>query len=770
MLLSTISDSVKELWDRLFTRQQDHRFWRYLPQALMGLGFVIMTTLMFPQSQSVQFSHLNEGDVYIGEEIIAPFKFLINKSDEEYERDKTNAMEKIPWVYNYVDSVSHSSLERLKKFFQSIDAIRESVSPDSIKQRRLQDVLNDHFVIMEEDNKFLLLSTENLEIKETKNNKSEPDEPFQYEILKKDLLRILADTYSIGILNTARDEVPDYVTRISIVRNGQETEEKFDDFYNVGNLDNVILEDKLRQTYPDQDVSLKIGYLIITQFLQSNTLYDAEETENRINRAISRVPLAKGTVLAKERIVDQHERITRDILEKLNSLALAKAEKEFREGGGWRLILSYVGKILMICLAVSFTVIFLYTSRKNIFNNYKEMLMIFFILVVIIGVTFLVNQIGFSKYKFLIPISIASMLLTIFFDTRTAFIGTVTLSLLIGALRGNEFGIMLVSLFVGTISIFSVREIQARSWILRGIVFITGSYLVSITALQFLRSQDLMIRDDYLFATFNGAMSPILTYGLMIIFEYVFKLTTDSTLLELSDLNKPLLRQLAIRAPGTYHHSIMVGNISEAAAEAIGANALLARVGSYYHDIGKMDMPEYFVENQKGGKNPHEKLTPNMSCLILINHVKRGLEIAEEYDLPKVIRDFIPQHHGTNLIGFFYNKARENCNGAEINESDFRYPGPKPQTKEAGIVMLADAVEAVLRTLKEPTVSRMRSLVNTFIEERLSDSEFDQCPLTIQDLNVIRESFVNNLTGMFHGRIEYPDKKMKLFRRTDRTR
>ena len=239
-------------------------------------------------------------------------------------------------------------------------------------------------------------------------------------------------------------------------------------------------------------------------------------------------------------------------------------------------------------------------------------------------------------------------------------------------------------------------------------------------------------------------------------------MTTDPSLLVLSDLNKPLLRKLAMRAPGTYHHSILVGSLSEAAAEAIGANSLLTRVGAYYHDIGKMDKPEYFVENQKGGKNPHDKLSPSMSYLIIVSHVKRGLEIAQEHKLPKEIQAFIAEHHGTNLISYFYNKALEKVDAAEISETDFRYPGPKPQSKETGIVMLADTVEAASRTLKDPSVSRLRGMVNSIIDDRFKNCELDESPLTLRELTLIQEAFVQILTGIFHGRIEYP-KQERLF-------
>ncbi len=755
---------------------QAHKFWRYTPQILMGLTIIIATTLMFPYRQSFQFANLNEGDVYIGEEIIAPFTFHINKSDEEYNRDKKIAVEKVPLVFNRVDSIEQIALKNFNNFFQSIEAIHASASPDSIKIRRLSDILNNYpSIIIEQGNIPFLLNRDIVNTTKPANKKIDrkagknvsqisPEPEFSYESLKDNLKIILVDTYAIGILNTAFSEIPAYIIKISLISAGQEIVEELENYYNIENVKSVLLDDKLRQIYPQQEIAVKIGYSIITAFLQPNLINNKFETDTRINEAVAKVPIAIGTVLAKERIIDTHERITREILEKLNSLAEARIEKEMQEGGA-KILLPYMGKILIISLALSFTVMFLIVSRRDIFNNVRKMFMVFIILMLIIIFTYLMNQIGISKYKYLIPISIASMLLTIFFDTRMAFIGTVTLSILIGALRGNEFGIMLISLFVGTISIFSVRHIQARSWILKGILFISGAYLLSIASLEFLRNPDFINREDLMYGMINGALSPALTYWLMIIFEYVFQMTTDSTLLELSDLNKPLLRQMAIRAPGTNHHSIMVGNLSESAAEAIGANALLARVASYYHDIGKMDMPDYFVENQKGGKNPHEKLTPNMSCLILINHIKRGLEIAEEYNLPIEIRNFIPQHHGTNLISYFYNKALEHKDDTEINESDFRYPGPKPQTRETAIVMLADTVEAGSRTLKDPTVSRIRSLVNSFVQERLTGSELDECQLTLKDLKHIKDSFVNNLTGIFHGRIEYPDQDNKLFRK-----
>ncbi|MFQ5822725.1 MAG: HD family phosphohydrolase [bacterium] len=720
---------------------------------------------------------LKEGDVYTDEEVIAPFTFFINKSEEEYNRDKKIAAEKVPPIFVRKDSIEIEAIEKLDQLIQKIDEIRNSVYSDSIKIRRIKEVLNDYSIIIEQENIAFLLTdkietkTNSIPSKHLANKrinskkKTNTNSNFYFKIFIRNIKRILTDIYTIGIINIGPNDIPAHVVKISVISENAEYLEDLNNFYIYADRDR-ILQDKLQQAFPEQNAIFKLGYLIIRSFLQPNMIYNEVETEFRIQEAKSKVPLAKGTVLENERIINTHEIITKESLEKLKSLAEAKAEKEYREGG-FKLILPYLGRVLILCLSLSFIVMFLLVSRKEIYSNVKKMLMIFIIFMIILFITYLSNQFEFSKY--LIPITIASMLLTIFYDTRTAFIGTVTLSILIGALRGNEFGIMIISLFVGTISTFAVREIQARSWILKGILSITGAYILSIGTLEFIRNTSIMeILKYWGYGGLNGLLSPIMTYGLMIIFEYLFKMTTDSTLLELSDLNKPLLRELAIRAPGTYHHSIMVGNLSETAAEAIGANALLARVGSYYHDIGKMEKPEYFVENQKGGKNPHEKLTPNMSCLILINHVKRGLDIAENYTLPKEIRDFIPQHHGTNLISIFYKKALEMNEGIEVNEANFRYPGPKPKTKETGIVMLADGVEAASRTLQDPTVSRIRSMVHAIIQERLADAELNESPLTLRDLNLIQESFVTHLTGIFHGRIEYPEQEKKIFRKSSK--
>jgi putative nucleotidyltransferase with HDIG domain len=270
------------------------------------------------------------------------------------------------------------------------------------------------------------------------------------------------------------------------------------------------------------------------------------------------------------------------------------------------------------------------------------------------------------------------------------------------------------------------------------------------------------------YALGNAVISPVLTYGLLIFLEKVFRVTTDLTLMELAHFNHPLLRLLAEKAPGTYHHSMTMATLAETGAAAVGANEVLARVAAYYHDIGKVVKPTYFVENQKGSRSRHDKLSPRMSSLIIAAHVKEGMALAREYGLPEEIVDFIPMHHGTTRIDYFYNKALQMAESSgdetkidEINEGDYRYPGPRPQTKETGIMMLADAVEAAVRTIEDPTPQRLEDAIDELFRRRFEEGELSECPLTLKDLSRIKTAFLSVLVGIYHTRVKYPATERK---------
>jgi hypothetical protein len=364
--------------------------------------------------------------------------------------------------------------------------------------------------------------------------------------------------------------------------------------------------------------------------------------------------------------------------------------------------------------------------------------------------------------QYLICVPVASMLLAIIFDSRVAFYGTVTIAFLVGAMRGNDYSIGLVSLVAGAFSVYTVRDISHRTQIFRSIIFIFLGYTIAMLALSIEQFDSFnSIGMALVFATANAVISPVLAYALLLFFEKAFNVTTDLTLVALADLNHPLLQELSERAPGTFHHSVMIGNLAEAAAEAIGANAILAKVGGYYHDIGKMLKPEYFVENQVGNRNRHNRLRARMSALIIASHVREGIELGRERHLPEQIIDFIPQHHGTNRISFFYDKALRQAakrpTKDSIIEEDFRYPGPKPQSKETGIVMLADSVEASTRSLEEMTPQILDRAIDNMIKHRFLEGQLDECELTLRDLSNIREAFLQILIGIHHQRIRYPE-------------
>ncbi|MBF0464857.1 MAG: HDIG domain-containing protein [Nitrospirae bacterium] len=355
-----------------------------------------------------------------------------------------------------------------------------------------------------------------------------------------------------------------------------------------------------------------------------------------------------------------------------------------------------------------------------------------------------------------IPVHSGAMLVALMFDSHTAIVFAFVMSIISGIWQQDPYYTFYV--FAGSIvAAFSVIRCKRRTDLLRGGLYISAVNVVTAAIVAFLSAGDDIFQSFHslIFAATTGITISAYVSIVLPTFEYLFKITTDITLIELLDLNQPLMKNLMINAPGTYHHSVIVGNLVEAASEQIGVNPLLARVTAYYHDIGKIKMPDYFVENQSSAISKHEKLTPHMSSMILISHVKEGLELADEYKLPEPVKDIITQHHGTNIIMYFYQKAKEE-QAEPPDEEDYRYPGPKPQTRVAALVMIADAVEAASRVIKEPTPARVSGLVDKIINNVLLDGQLNECDLTLKNINVIKERFTYILLGILHKRIEYP--------------
>ncbi|NQT22545.1 MAG: HDIG domain-containing protein, partial [Candidatus Omnitrophica bacterium] len=419
------------------------------------------------------------------------------------------------------------------------------------------------------------------------------------------------------------------------------------------------------------------------------------------------------------------------------------------------------GILFLLIVLMGVGISYLAVMEKKIITSPKDVSIILINCLILIVISQFLIQAPYPDY--VIPLSGCAMLVALLVNANTAFIVSIIFSIFLGVVAGGKIEIIIALFVAGFIGAYMVRDARRRSRIILAGIVSGAASMFAIMAIGLLNNLDFKIyMYEALWGFAGGVFSIFWVMGFLPLFEYLFKTTTNITLLELSDLNHPLLKELTLNAPGTYQHCVVVGNLADAACEAIGANSLLAKVGAYYHDIGKIEKGEYFSENEMGAQSKHSKLTPSMSALIITNHVKDGIDLAKKYNLnPKVI-DFIAQHHGTGLIYYFYQRALEKVKDNEaLNEDEFRYPGPKPQTKEAAIVLLADSVEASSRALSDPTPGRIRGLVQKIINNKFIDNQLDECDLTLKDLNKIAASFVRVLTAVFHTRLDYPKNNKK---------
>ncbi|MCM8792153.1 MAG: HDIG domain-containing protein [Candidatus Omnitrophica bacterium] len=405
--------------------------------------------------------------------------------------------------------------------------------------------------------------------------------------------------------------------------------------------------------------------------------------------------------------------------------------------------------IVIFVISVGAYFIFREKSGRKLTGKIPHLILLY-LLFLFISDTLLRN----NKPLYFIPFSLISMLTTIVFSD-------LEMSLLMSMMLGVTFGFQTDNFFWGVVLFNSAIFSSLMSWKVRrrfqviraGMV----AGLVQVVSILFLKKFVMGDPLIYIWFFLNGCVCGIVISGVLPLFEYLFDRITNITLLELSDFDNPLLREMILKAPGTYHHSLIVGNLAEAASEAIGADALLSRIGAYYHDIGKINKPMYFIENQTLGKNSYDNLSPSLSKLIIINHVKEGAALARRYKLNEKIIDFILQHHGTSLVYYFYLKALQDMKDERIDD-DFRYPGPKPKTKETAVVLLADSVEAASRTMRQPTPTKIAELVHRIINNKFIDGQLDECELTLKDLEKIAGVFIKILTSMYHARITYPKK------------
>ena len=495
-------------------------------------------------------------------------------------------------------------------------------------------------------------------------------------------------------------------------------------------------------------------------FLGSNLAYNRMATMNRRKAVVDAVAPVQYRIQKGELILREGERVTPDHLVKIAGL-----KRGLAAGGNAQAMAASAAFLALVILATAFYVksyMGEFAARRSnlallglFFVAQALLLRIFHTLAEVFSAHN--PDIALDSYLYAAPFALVPLMGAIFFTREVAMVLVILTSLSAGILFKPAPDFIFFSFFTGLVAVFHVGHIKRRSDVWKAGVRLVAAAIAVLEMADgaFFTAECL---NNLLFAVLGGVFVVALTLTLPPLIESWFPVVSDIKLLELQDLNHPLLARMAVVAPGTYHHSIVVGNLAEDAAEAIGANPLLARVGSYFHDIGKMNKPEYFIENQRDGVNRHDSLTPNMSVLIIISHVTKGLEWAREYRLIPQIHDIIAEHHGTQVIQYFYHRAKEQ-EGAAVSEQNFRYPGRKPQSRESAIVALADSVEASSRMLKTPTSSRLRALVSKIINDKFVSGQLDESHLTLHDLNKIGDSFVRILHGIFHYRIEYPGDK-----------
>lgn len=730
-------------------------------RTLILLGFLGVLIFSVPQASFKESGNYSVGEPWRNDDLTAPFTFAIQKSQEEIEQERQTIRESTPPIFhlNYDAEVAIGS--KLDSLFQSLQPISKSYEAwQQAKNKGSKDIKRDSLRFSELKNRAPVslsdsswkILIENYEPGRYQNrgaNTSSSD--FRAVDLKEQLESIISEMLSDGIIDVNKDKLSN--DEISLRDLKKRTEQTLN-LVNVRDIEEAKESARYRLTRNYYEGMANVGASIFNQIIQPNYIYNEPETQARVEEALAEISTSKGAVAQGQVIIRRGDIVTKEKYNMLQSLAEARAQN----ASNLERWLRYGGDVLAIIAILTIFFFYLYLYRRYIFTNNSMLLLVLIAMAIICVASSIVYDLeNISPY--IVPVAIAPIILTIIFDSRVGLLSTITLALLTGLINGNNFEYVTATTVACSLGLFSVRDIKKRSqffFTTPGIVFL--SYLVVISGFSLTAFNGWENLADDLFFTAINAIFILFTYPLILLFEKSFNVTTDFTLIELSDTNLPLLKDLMTKAPGTFHHSLQVSNLAEAAAGAIRANSLLCRVGGLYHDIGKMENPGYFTENQTE-TNEHDKLKPRMSALVIKAHVSNGVKMAEEQGLPEVVIDFIKTHHGTSLIKFFWEKAKQQADAdkKEIREEDYRYDGPLPQTKETGILLLADCIEASSRAMKDPNYQKLENLIDRMIDERVNEGQLSKTPLTFQDLRTIKETFLNILVGIYHSRVEYPE-------------
>ena len=675
---------------------------RYWHNLLVRTGLIIGTVAIIvwslPRKEELRF-HYDMGKPWMYNSFIAKFDFPIYKTDEAIKAERDSILSVFQPYYNYDPTVEQTQIGNfLKDFKAGIPG------------------------------------------------------------LSKDYLSVIADRlhrlYQAGIMAT-----PDYNTifkdSTSMVRivNGKKAQSVQINciFSTMAAYERLFLDEKLA---PQRQILQRCN---LNDYLTPNLVYDKERSETERNDLLSSIPIASGMVMSGQKIIDRG-----DIVSDYTYRVLSSFEREMkrRSASSEEITMTIIGQTIFVSVMMILFTLYLSLFRKNYFDKPHSISMLYALITIFpVIVSLMMEHNILSVY--IIPLAIVPMFIGIFMDSRTAFISHVTMILICAAAVKYQYEFIIIEISAGLVVIFSLRELSSRAQVFKTAIFVTLATSLVFFSLQLIQSNDLSKLDNTMYTHFmvNGVLL-LLAYPLMFVIEKTFGFVSSVTLFELSNTNRGILRDLSEVAPGTFQHSITVGNLAAEIANRIGANSLLVRTGALYHDIGKMANPVFFTENQVG-VDPHRGMDYRESARIIVSHVTEGVKMAEQENLPTIIKDFILTHHGTGMAKYFYIKYKNEHPDEEVDKALFSYPGPNPFTREQAILMMCDTVEAASRSLSEYTEDSISNLVNKLIDGQVAEGFFKECPITFRDIAIAKQVAIERLKSIYHTRIQYPELKKK---------
>jgi len=696
-------------------------------RALVALGVAAVTYLVFPASPAVDTPVLEVGSV-APDNVIAPFAYTVLKSPDELAKEQNDIARSVEPIFSLVPAALDTSRGLVEQFASGLRRITSTT--DGQRAAAVQEL------------------GQQLGVQLTMSEAGWVAVPEHGEAVTDAVRRTYDRWLAAGVASTSvLDAIQGAVT---LKRDGTERSVNAD---SIPTFASLLMRARLLHPDPRSPTADAAFRKLLAAFFRPTVVYDRVATERARQDLRRSVPNVKYALRLGEKIVGAHEVVGREEQAKMRALQ----DELARRGDSRRNVSRIVGAVLFNTLVLTIFGLTLFLFRPQLYASIRAVLLFAIVFLIVIVTSSLIAHLPARLHPELIPVAFAAVIASILFDPRIGMIAAMVLAVLIGGqseFRGTNA--LFLNLIGGTAAAFTMRIVRNRNQTQWAVFAIACAYLAAALAIGLTLDLPMIeIASSAGWGALNAVASVAIAMVLLPGAEQFAGVDTDLTLLEWSDLNRPLLRRLSLEAPGTYAHTIAIANLAESAANAIGANGLLARVGALYHDIGKLKKPQYFAENQAKGRNPHDKLKPNTSAAIIRNHVLEGLELAEEHKLPHGVVQFIREHHGTGPISYFLEKAKER-DGVPANTAEFAYPGPSPRSIETAIVMLADGAEAAARVLNDPTPHKIREVVDRIVRQRLDQGQLREAPITQAQLEQVKEQFTRVLSGMYHSRIDYP--------------